>query len=153
MYTESPLYPGTNTNLIIGEIVAKTSGKVIEEIKQKFPPELRSEAKRILRLLIRLKTSVTFSYLAYFFVLSFLVSLVSVIFGFIFWCVGAMAILALNSRIRARAKAEYLDLIKDDRLAIVANEVKKIIKKNRLLDDPIFARSVSLEILFLDRDS
>lgn len=148
MYTES-LYPGNNESLL-AEAIVKASSKVIEEIKQKFPPELRSDAKKILRLLVRLKTSVTFSYLTYFFVLSFLVSLISVVSGFIFWCTGVFAILALNSRIRAKAKAEYLNLIKDDRLAIVADEVKKIIKKNHLLDDPIFARSVSFKMLVLE---
>ncbi len=152
MYTESTPYPISNESLI-AESIARTSNKIFDEIKQKFPPELRSDAKRILRLLVRLKTSVTFSYLACFFIPSLIISLISVIFGFIFWCVGAFVILALNSRIRTRAKAEYLNLIKDDRLAIVANEVKKIIKKNHLLDDPIFARSVSSEILFLNRES
>lgn len=58
MYTES-LYPGNNESLL-AEAIVKASSKVIEEIKQKFPPELRSDAKKILRLLVRLKTSVTF---------------------------------------------------------------------------------------------
>ena len=143
MYSES--IPDLTQEIYLKSI-ARTSQKIISEMKKRFPPELRADAKRILKLLVRIKTSVLFLYFALLFLVFSLVSLKSVIIGLALWFLGAALILIIHLKAKRKSMNEYLNLVKETRFMEIAKEVNKIVKENHLFNDPIIARSVCAEI-------